>query len=452
MGATVGEGTSALPKVCVIGAGPTGFSTIKRLKDHGIPYDCFEMSDNVGGVWYYKNPNGVSAAYQSLHIDTSKWKLAFEDFPVPEAWPDFPHHAQLFEYFNAYVDHFGLRPTITFRTKVEHARRDGRAWEVRLSTGQTRRYDALAVCNGHHWDWRIPEYPGTFAGVQLHSNQYFDPFDPIDMRGKNVLVVGLGNSAVDIASELSLRPLAKRLFVSTRRGVWIFPKVMRGKPIDKAAVPAWIPRWAWMPVARHILVRLVGRMEDYGLPAPTYRPLDAHPTVSGEFLSRVKSGDVHVKPGVASLDGDGVRFVDGSREPIDVIIWATGYRISFPFFDDPALLPDADNRFPLFKRMMIPGIDNLFFMGLAQPLPTLINLAEQQSKLVAGLLTGRYALPDPATMRRVIAADEAYYLGDFYASARHTMQLDFNHYVRDLRRELARGARRARSGAARLAA
>ena len=95
-------------KACIIGAGCSGFTMAKRLKDYGIPYDCFEMSDDIGGNWYYRNPNGLSSCYQSLHIDTSKWRLAFEDYPVPDDWPDFPHHAQLRQYFNDYVDHFGL--------------------------------------------------------------------------------------------------------------------------------------------------------------------------------------------------------------------------------------------------------------------------------------------------------------------------------------------------------
>ena len=113
----------------------------KRLKDAGLPYDCFEMSDNIGGNWYYKNPNGLSSCYESLHIDTSKWRLAFEDFPVPEDWPDFPHHSQLFQYFNDYVDHFGLRDSITFNTSVTRAQRtDKGEWAVTLSNGESRVY------------------------------------------------------------------------------------------------------------------------------------------------------------------------------------------------------------------------------------------------------------------------------------------------------------------------
>ena len=110
---------------CIIGAGCSGFTTAKRLQDHGLPFDIYEKSDRVGGNWAYRNPNGMSACYQSLHIDTSKWRLAFEDYPVPDGWPDFPHHSLIDGYFNAYVDHFGLRERIRFNTGVEQCVRRG---------------------------------------------------------------------------------------------------------------------------------------------------------------------------------------------------------------------------------------------------------------------------------------------------------------------------------------
>ena len=140
-----------------------------------------------------------------------------------------------------------------------------------------------------------------------------------------------------------------------------------------------------------------------------------------------------------------MRFADGSVVDVDVIVCATGYHISFPFFSDPNLLPDSDNRFPLFKRMMKPGIDNLFFMGLAQPMPTLVNFAEQQSKLLAAYLTGRYLPPTKDEMERVIAADESRYLGRYYDSPRHTIQCEFDPYVRNMKKEIVSGGKRARS-------
>lgn len=433
-------------KVCIIGAGCSGFTMAKRLKEYGIAYDCFEMSDDIGGNWYYKNPNNLSSCYQSLHIDTSKYRLAFEDFAVPEDWPDFPHHAQLNQYFHDYVDHFELRDTITFNMRVDAASplANGR-WVVALANGETREYDALLVCNGHHWDARTPDYPGEFSGYQVHSHHYRDPFDPYDFRGKNVMVVGGGNSAMDISSELSQKPLARELYISMRRGVWVLPKYLNGQPADKAVLPNWLPAGIGRALARGVIKKAIGNMEDYGLPKPDHEPLNAHPSVSGEFLTRLGCGDITPKGSLERLDGDGVVFTDGSREQVDAIVWATGYNVRFPFFDLPELAP-VENKFPLFKRMVKPGFETLFFLGLAQPLPTLVNFAEQQSKLVAACLAGKYALPDTAQMEAAILKDDETHLGHFYESARHTMQVDFNVYVRDLLAEIKQGEKRARAG------
>lgn len=438
---------AAKPKTCIIGAGCSGFTMAKRLKDQGLPYDCFEKSDNVGGNWYYNNPNGVSSCYQSLHIDTSKWRLAFEDFPVPSDWPDFPHHAQLWQYFNDYVDHFGLRETITFNTAVtDVADLPGGRYRVTLSTGETRDYDAVCVANGHHWDARMPTYPGTFNGYQVHSHYYRDPFEPFDFRGKRVMVVGAGNSAMDISSELSQRPLAEKLFISMRRGVWVLPKYMDGKPADKAVLPVWMPPKLGRSLAKAKIRKTIGNMEDYGLPKPDHEPLDGHPSVSGEFLTRVGCGDITPKPGIERLDGDFVVFTDGTREKVDAIVWATGYNTTFPFFKQDELTP-KDNVFPLFKRMVQPGRETLFFLGLAQPLPTLVNFAEQQSKLVVAALTGTYAFPPAEEMHRITKADEETHLGHFYDSPRHRMQVDFFGYCKDLMKEIERGAKRAKVNA-----
>lgn len=434
-------------KACIIGAGCSGFTMAKRLKDYGVPYDCFEMSDDIGGNWYYRNPNGLSSCYQSLHIDTSKWRLAFEDYPVPGDWPDFPHHAQLFQYFQDYVGHFGLRETISFNTEVKKAsRRSDGDWEVTLSTGETRTYQWLFVANGHHWDARMPEYPGAFNGHEIHSHYYRDPFEPYDFRGKRVLLVGAGNSAMDISSELSQRPIADKLFISMRRGVWVLPKYMNGQPTDKSVLPGWMPAKLGRELARAMIKKRVGHMEDYGLPRPDHEPLDAHPSVSGEFLTRVGCGDIVPKGAMERLDGDGVIFKDGTREKIDAIVWATGYNVSFPFLDDPEILP-KDNRLALFKRMVRPGYDNLFFLALAQPLPTLVNFAEQQSKLCAAMIAGEYVLPSHKEMKRIICEDEAFHLSHFYDAPRHTMQVDFNAYVKDLMKEIERGRKRARAPA-----
>src|SRR5918998_2376589 len=147
---------SALPRVCVIGAGSSGITATKALLDRGISFDTLEMSDRVGGNWAIENPNGVSSAYRSLHINTSRERMEYSDYPMPKSYPDFPKHTHIARYFNDYVDRFGLRERILFETRVERAERGAdEVWEVRLSRPggeETRRYDALLVANGHHWD------------------------------------------------------------------------------------------------------------------------------------------------------------------------------------------------------------------------------------------------------------------------------------------------------------
>src|ERR1700722_11143553 len=193
--------STRLPTCCIIGAGICGLTTAKALKDRSVPFDWFELSDRIGGVWAFNNPSGRSAAYRSLHIDSSKSRISFEDFPAPEAWPEYPHHLQIAEYLDSYARRFGLLGKITFSTEVTRVARlgDGR-WSVSLSSGATRTYAAVAVCNGHHWNprWPTPPSPGSFDGEQMHAAGYVDPFSPIDMRDKSVLVVGMGNSAMDI--------------------------------------------------------------------------------------------------------------------------------------------------------------------------------------------------------------------------------------------------------------
>lgn len=430
--------------VCIIGAGCSGFTTAKRLKDFGIAYDCFEMSDDVGGNWYYNNPNGKSACYQSLHIDTSTTRLEFEEFPADPDWPDFPHHSLMHQYFRDYVDHFGLRETITFNTAVEHAaRRTGGGWDITLSTGETRTYDALVVANGHHWNPRFPDYPGTFDGAIIHSHDYRSPFEPLDMHGKRVMVVGMGNSGLDVASELSSRTVAERVWVSARRGVWVLTKYRGGKPADKMMLPPWMPKKLGLKISRRAIRKIVGNMEDYGLPKPDHEPLAAHPSVSIDFLEKAGSGDITCVPAIERLDGDAVVLTDGRRIEVDVIVCATGYQMTFPFFDAADLQPDSEHRYPLFKRILKPDVDDLYYAGLAQSSPTIVNLAEQQSKFIAKHLSGMYRLPPEERMRELIVHDENKHLGQYYSAPRHTIQIDFARYARDLHAEIEAGEKRA---------
>jgi dimethylaniline monooxygenase (N-oxide forming) len=429
----------------VIGAGSSGIAALKGLHERGIPVECFEKSDRVGGNWVFANKTGMSSAYRSLHTNTSRDRMQYADFPMPRSYPDFPHHSQIAQYFSDYAAYFGLGEKISFETGVEHASRgeDG-VWTVVLDTGETRRYDALLVANGHHWDprWPEPSYPGQFEGDQLHSHHFVDASG---WRDKHVLVVGMGNSAMDIAVESSF--VARRTMLSSRRGAHVLPKYALGRPIDQIAVSPLtplIPFPARQALFRGIYRLAVGRVERYGLPKPDHRLLESHPTLSADFLGRVAQREVIWKPGIASLAGNSVRFLDGSVEPVDVIVWCTGYKVSFPFFD-PGFISAPDNELPLYRRVFKPGVENLFFIALLQPLGATMPLAEAQGRWVASYLRGEYRLPTREVMEADIRHEHEQRRRRYVASKRHTMEVDFDDYLYQLRRELKAGARRAQA-------
>jgi hypothetical protein len=389
----------------------------------------------------------MSSAYRSLHINTSRERMEYTDFPMPKSYPDFPHHSQIAAYFDAYVEHFGFRDRIAFETGVEHAERaaDG-TWTVQLDTGQTRHYDALVVANGHHWNprWPEPAFPGHFDGELVHAHHYLDnePF-----KGKRVVVLGIGNSAMDIAVESSF--VAERTYLVSRRGAHILPKYLFGRPIDQIGVNRFtgaVP-WAMRKALLTAFYRLgVGRVEDYGLPRPDHGLGDAHPTISADFLNRVAHGEIAYKPNVAELLGDRVRFEDGSVEQVDTIVCCTGYKVTFPFFDED-LISAPDNDLPLYRRVFHPDIDNVFFVGLLQPLGAIMPLSEAQGQWIAAYLRGEYALPAPAGLRADIEHERAKMFKRYVASKRHTMQVDFDNYLYALGRERRAGGRRvAREG------
>jgi dimethylaniline monooxygenase (N-oxide forming) len=435
---------SELPHACVIGAGSSGIAAGKALHERGIPFDCIEKSDRVGGNWVFGNTNGMSSAYRSLHINTSRERMEYSDYPMPPSYPDFPHHTHIARYFSDYVDHFGFREKILFETGVEHAAlgQDG-VWTVTLDNGEDRRYDMLLVANGHHWDprWPEPPFPGRFDGVQMHSHHYVENSG---FRDKNVLVVGIGNSAMDIGVESSF--VARKTFISSRRGAYILPKYLFGRPLDQIGVNALTPV---LPFAfrRAILMTMyrigVGKVQDYGLPEPDHKIGEAHPTISADFLNRIAHGDMTWKPNLTELRGERVEFEDGTVEPVDVIVWCTGYKVSFPFFDE-GLIAAPDNDLPLYRRVFKPGIDNLAFIALLQPLGATMPLAEAQGRWIASYLRGEYHLPPVSEMEAHMRRERERMFKRYVASKRHTMQVDFDNYLYDLRRELKAGAERAR--------
>src|SRR3954449_11565366 len=231
-------------RACIIGAGSSGITAAQVLAEAGIEFDCFEMGSDVGGNWRYDNDNGVSSAYRSLHVNTSRQATEYAAYPMPASYPDYPSHWQVADYFESYVDHFGLREKIKFRTEVAKvepsADKGAGGYDVttrsrdNARTARTGHYEHVLVANGHHWDprWPEPAFAGSedFPGEQIHVHHYREPEV---LRGKRVLVLGIGNSATDVAVEASR--IAEKTFLAMRRGAYVMPKYLNGKPTDEAA-------------------------------------------------------------------------------------------------------------------------------------------------------------------------------------------------------------------------
>jgi len=429
---------ASVQKVCIIGAGSSGITAAQVLDSRGIAFDCFEKGSQIGGNWRYENDNGMSSAYRSLHINTSRRVMAFKTLPMPDHYPDYPDHFQMAAYFDEYADHFGLREKIRFRTEVKSVEAVDGEWEVTLEgpdgKPESERYRAVLVANGHHWDprWPEPAFPGSerFEGEQIHAHHYREADV---LRGKRVVVLGLGNSATDIAVEASR--IADATFLAVRRGAYVLPKYMNGKPIDEVSndlisrLPISVQRFFSM----RMLGVAAGDMTDYGLPKPDHKLFEAHPTVSSELLPRLGHGDITVKPNIDRYSGGRtVRFGDGSEEEIDLVVYCTGYKITFPFFD-PGFLAAHDNRLPLYNRVVSVEHPGLYFVGFIQPLGPIMPLAEAQAEWIADLLAGRASLPPAAEMRGEIEAEERKMDRRFVTSKRHTVEVDFHPYLRQLR-------------------
>ena len=423
-------------RIAVIGAGPSGVAAAKECIQHGLGDQLvvFEKSDQVGGNWVYRDNLGHSSVYATTHIISSKYYSEYEDFPFPPGTPDYPHHTHLKKYFQDYAAHFGVTPKVRFNTQVIKAERgaDGK-WTLlsRGPEGERREiFDALMIANGHHWNPRMPEYPGHFDGEFMHSHSFKnnEPF-----KDKRVLVIGGGNSAADVAVECSR--VTARTCISMRRGHWFLPKFMFGWPGDVVYEKgAWLPRplrqWALRTSANII----AGKNERFGLQKPEYDILEGHPTLNSELMYFLGHGEIAPKVGVSRLDGKRVHFSDGSSEEFDVIIAATGYKITLPFFDKSFLDWEDAVEVPLWRRMFHADIRNLYFIGLFQPLGCIWPLADYQAMLACLELQGRYQRP--ADMKAAIAQEMNNPHFKFVKTPRHSTEVDYADFRKELFAEI----------------
>ena len=420
--------------ICVIGAGSSGLAAAKNLKEQGFDVDVLERERDLGGNWNYELD--CARVYRSTHTITSKHTMRFVDFSMPGDFPEYPHHSQICNYLQQYADRFRLRPLIEFNNGVERIEPEPGtdAWNVTLSNGQVRRYAAVVIANGHNWSPRYPDYPGELTADVFHSADYKTAGV---FEGKTVLVVGGGNSGCDIAVESAQHGC--RTFHSNRRGYYYIPKFLLGTGSERLGqrmrrihLPLFLRRWLMQTVLRFS----IGTPERNGLPTPDHRLYETHPLVNTLLPYYVRHGDIAPKPDIDHFAGRRVHFVDGTSEEVDVVVYATGYNIVFPFIENK-WLNWQEGKPRLYKNVFHPTSDTLFVAGLIQPDSGQFGLVDWQMRAVAAWLRARKENPlqlDWFRNQRQQVDEDLTNGVKMQSTARHSIQVDAWSYRRALQK------------------
>lgn len=423
-------------QIAVIGAGAAGLIAAKTMSQAGFDVVVFEQGSCIGGLWDFDNDNGAAVAYRSLHINTDTYLTQLKDYPFKEGVADYAHHTEMLEYLRGYAKNFGVDKMVRFRSKITRLvpvpTNEGGGWDVEINGAPAGRFRAVIVATGHLHLPRWPDLPGQFAGEYLHAASYREPGPFLNRR---ICIIGFGNSALDIASDVA--HVGARVVVSARTGAFIWPKYAFGYPLTRMAgrvhelplLPLRVKMWLSRTLNR-IVVRMVwGRMSDYGIKLPDKK---AHPISNQFFLSHVKYGRVALKGGIKRIEEKTIWFDDGSSEEFDALIAATGYSVEFPFLDT-ALLGNQDTILPLYKRVVPPDLPGLYFVGYFNLDWASNPVYEQQAIWARDIELGACDLPSSQEMRQEVAERRRAIEANFHNAPRMNLEIEYGPYMRELK-------------------
>ena len=369
---------------CVIGAGAAGIVVGKMLKQNNVNFSIIECSSVFGGNWAYDSQS--SKMYESVHIISSKLNTELSDYPMPDDYPVYPNYKKFLEYLRYLAREFGLDKHAEFNRKVVNISPANGKWDVTFCNSEVRRYGDVVVCNGLLREPIWPDIPGKFSGVIKHAGEYRSPEL---FKGKRVLIVGAGNSGCDIAVDAS--GVADKIFHSTRRGYHYMPKFIDGMPTSEWMMKISSTFESEQSYWEHVqkTFKMSGFSgPDYGLPEPDHEIYAAHPIINSQILYHYGHGDITAKVNLKSLDGNSVEFIDGSKEEVDVIVYATGYKVSIPFIDKN-IVNWENGLSHLFLNMIPEQYDNLLFVGYVNSPAGFGNISNTASKFMTAYINAR---------------------------------------------------------------
>lgn len=361
--------------ILIIGAGPAGLATAAEVSRRGLPYRLFERGPSLGTSWVN--------AYDSLRLHTGRHMSTLPGLAYPPGTPLFPSRDEFVAYLHAFADHFRLR--VESGSTITSVRRQGDGWTA-VVNGAEVAGRAVVMATGIMSSPVVPALPGrdAFRGEVIHSVAYRRP-DPF--RGHRVLVVGVGNSGGEIASELGRAGVDVTILV--RRGANVVPREIGGIPVQYLA--AGMKR---LPIGtRRRLAGLIQRLSEARrgppvIPRPPWTPADAVPVIGFHLVDAIRGGQVKLKLGtVARLTADGAEFSDGTSGAFDRVILATGFA---PALDPLGALVRRDEKGFALRTDNVTSADQpaLYFVGMRYDTTGAIANIKADSRIVGRRLAG----------------------------------------------------------------
>ncbi len=423
---SIWDGLSMLPtskplgrrgSVIVIGTGPVGLAVVKECLEEGLEVQCFERQDGMGGV-FRPNREFLGGCWPTVRLTSSPWITAYSDFPPNNSSCQHQTTQEYLEYLERYVSHFGFRDRLHFRKTVTAVEpNEGGGWVVTTvarDSGETVHHhcDRVAICTGVHLNPKPIDLPGldSFTGEVRHSATYKGTEG---LEEKRVVIVGAGESGVDIANEVSY--VAYKTYLSIRKGKLIIPRInpLTGIANDydtnriRNAPPIQLQNW-FMTLKRRLCFHTGDHTPESAFRTQLLENSDVGPisqtaTKSDDFIHRVMEGKLNLRNNLVGFDGDEVIFSDGIRHPADVVIFAHGYSPSFPFLKHPKGV-QALHPANMYLNMFHPEIgDSLAFCGFIRPkIGAIPPTGELQARLLAQIAAGKLVLPEARVMARDI--------------------------------------------------
>ena len=366
--------------VVIIGAGPAGLAAAWAIRRAGLDPLVVEQADAVAASW--------RGRHDHLRLNTHRMFSHQPGAPIPRRYGAYPARDDYVAYLQEYAAGMRLR----LGTRVHRVDRTDGGWALTLDRGSLTAAHVV-IATGSDAEPVLPSWPGldSFGGIVIHAGQFRNV---AEMAGRDVLVVGPGNSGVDLLGYLAASD-AGRLWLSARSGMTVTPRRLGGVPLHPVSITLRRLPARWQDVTARGVQRLAfGDLSRFGYPVPVLGPFTRQRTdgvtiaVDDGFARALKTGRVVMKPGIDRFDGSLVHFTDGTSCPPDAVICATGYRPGIEGLAGHLVTLDRRGLPPFIGAASSPEHPGLWFFGLDSSIYGNMHVHRSQARQLARAITG----------------------------------------------------------------